>query len=121
MAKVGAASMVKGQRTKFLYGSYVFNGSADFGNCHAGFMGVQQGMPRNTQYLWAGMDELVKLHPNTWERIVQILSGSSPMGDQPIDHMWNKQGMTDGESLLIIYPNKYNATIMDRILRTGPY
>jgi hypothetical protein len=118
--KIGAGTLITEQRTKFLYKSYTFNGAADFGNYHAGFMGSQQGLTRGTQYWWAGMGEVIKFHPNTMDRILQIVTGESPVGDQPVDHMWNKQGMADAETLLRQHGNPYRVSNTHRIMSSGP-
>jgi len=118
--QLGAVAITLERRTKFLYKSYTFNGSADFGNYHAGFIGIQQGLTRGTQYWWAGMGEVAKFHSDMGERLWQVLTGEPPVGDQPIDHMWNKRGMTDAEKLLKVHGNPYRVTNTNRIISLGP-
>ncbi len=67
-------------------------------------MGIQAGVPESDQYMWAGLGELSKFHSNFLERIKQLDEGRAPYGDQPIDYLWNRQGMKDSKANLIQNP-----------------
>lgn len=96
-----------GLNTRFIYGPYIFNGSADFGNYNAGFTGIFSRVPRENQYTFAGMGEYPKLeHMMSWdlqkERSRQLYRRIPPYGDMVEDHFWNKQGMSDAEHIKFI-------------------
>ena len=44
-------------------------------------------------------------YPRSYDRFLQILHGVKPYGDQPVDNIWNKQGMVDASAVLQQLPN----------------
>jgi RHS repeat-associated protein len=102
--------------TGFNDGVHQFNNAADFGNYHAGYIGTYAGIPRETQYKWAGLGEIAKFDPNLRLRLKQVVAGIPPYGDRQVDYWWNTQGMDDGAAI----PKTPTTGIMSkRVLQFG--
>jgi RHS repeat-associated protein len=102
--------------TGFNDGVHRFNSAADFGNYHAGYIGTYAGIPRETQYKWAGLGEIAKFDPELRVRLRQVVAGIPPYGDRQVDYWWNTQGMNDGAA---IPKPPTTGTMSKRVLQFG--
>jgi len=83
--------------TSFNMGEMTFGNAADVGNYHAGYTGVHADVSIRLQLTLAGLGEVAKFHSDDPKRIGEIVSGTIPWGDQPVDFRYNTRGMADAE------------------------
>lgn len=92
--------------TSFKSDYMTFYDAAAVGNFDAGYTGIYAGVTPEEQYKWAGLGEMVKL-----ENFIQLPTRMwqwwwhiPPYGDQPVDYMYNTQGMAQAMRELHIDP-----------------
>ena len=78
--------------TSFIYSSWIFSSSADFGNFHAGYTGTYTGIPASWQWRGAGIAEMLKnkQYPLLFNPYTYLFE---PYGDALADKIWNTRGM----------------------------
>lgn len=102
--------------TNFLYKGLKMNGylnAADIGNYHAGFTGINVGIPRYLQYVGAGFFELKKQGSNSRFNPTTYLS--APFGDMARDYFFNRAGIVEAQRIPVQGVNKR------RIIKYGPF